>query len=97
MTTPETAARRAALRIIAPLAVVAAVLALTAGACNPEATGPVGTVTARESKRWDCTGRCKARLWLTTRSTAGVTHRFEVSKPTWRECAIGETYPACKP
>jgi peptidoglycan hydrolase-like protein with peptidoglycan-binding domain len=35
----------AALRIIAPLAVVA-VLALTAGACNPEAVGATGTVTA---------------------------------------------------
>lgn len=84
-------------RILTALAVPAAVLALAAGACNPEATGPAGTVTAKENKRWDCTGRCKARLWLTTRDSKGATHRFEVSKPTYLQCGIGETYPKCKP
>lgn len=80
------------------LAAVCAVLALTAGTCNPEAVGPAGTVTARENNRWDCTGdRCKARLWLTTRDPRGATHRFEVSKPTYRECRIGVAYPTCKP
>jgi hypothetical protein len=84
-------------RILIALAAPAAVIALTAGACNPEATGPSGTVTARENKRWDCTGRCKARLWLTTSDSKGVTHRFQVSKPTFRECTVGDTYPDCKP
>ncbi|MDX3353912.1 hypothetical protein PV703_11440 [Streptomyces sp. ME01-24h] len=84
-------------RALAALAIPAAVLALTAGACNPEKVGPAGKVTAKENKRWDCSGRCKARLWLTTRDTAGKTHRFEVSKATWRDCGIGEAYPACKP
>lgn len=84
-------------RTLAVLAAPAAVLALTAGQCNPEAVGPSGKVTAKEFKRWDCTGRCKARLWLTTRDSAGKTHRFEVSKPTYRECGVGEPYPACKP
>jgi hypothetical protein len=79
------------------LAVITAVLALTAGTCNPEQVGPAGTVTAQENKRWDCTGRCKGRLWLTVRDTAGVKHRFEVSKPTYRECGIGDAYPTCKP
>ncbi|MGW4784947.1 hypothetical protein [Streptomyces sp. NPDC004230] len=80
------------------LAAVTAVLALTAGTCNPEATGPAGTVTARQNNRWDCTGvRCKARLRLTVRDRRGDTHRFEVPKPTFRECQIGDAYPACKP
>jgi hypothetical protein len=84
-------------RTLAPLAVAAAALALTAGACNPEAVGPAGVVVKRENHRWDCTGRCKARLWLTTRDSDGRTHRFQVSLPTYRACDIGETYPACKP
>jgi len=80
------------------LAAVGAVLALTAGTCNPEAVGPSGMVTAHENNRWDCTGgRCKARLWLTTRDTQGASHRFEVSKPTYLHCQVGAAYPTCKP
>jgi hypothetical protein len=80
------------------LAAVGAVLALTAGTCNPEALGPAGTVTGKQNDRWDCTGgRCKARLWITTRDASGATHRFEVSKPTFRACGIGSNYPTCKP
>ena len=82
---------------LAPLAVVAAALALTAGACNPERPGTPGLVIAHANKRWDCTGHCKARLWLTTRDSHGTHHRFQVSPPTFRACAVGDTYPACKP
>jgi hypothetical protein len=80
------------------LGAIGAVLALTAGTCNPEATGPAGTVIGHQHDRWDCTGgRCKARLWLTTRDSHGVAHRFEVSKPTFRACVVGDPYPTCKP
>ena len=84
-------------RVLVPLAVVAATLALTAGACDPEHIGPAGTVVRKEHIRWDCTGRCKARVWLTTRPGARTTHRFEVSLPTYRACDVGDAYPACKP
>lgn len=81
------------------LASVAAVLALTAATCNPEAIGPAGTVIGHQNNRWDCSGGswCKARLWLTTRDSHGTTHRFQVSKPTFRHCGIGAAYPTCKP
>ncbi|MFI8206757.1 hypothetical protein [Streptomyces sp. NPDC085937] len=69
------------------VAVLTAVVLLTA--CEPKTypPGPAGTVTDRPRVYYKSGGW---RYWLTVEGT-----KFRVTRDDWRDCVRGSSYPAC--